>query len=296
MNEGVYYNLPAASYHAAPGVSQTMLKPMARSMAHFQAWLKEKREPSDAMKFGSLAHHRILEPGKPLPGIVVQPETYPAPEDHSAVKKKQVSPGDPLPWHNGAKYCRAWRAEQEGRGLIVQTASESESLDCVVNAVAKHPTAREALSGGDAEVSLFKEFTHGGRSVMRRCRIDFLNYGHRAMPDVKTCTDARPGPFAKHAFDMGYHIQGALYLDTWNELNPDKPMDFFCFIAVEKHAPYAISVFSAHRYSEFIAEGRKTYVRLLQLYMHCAEVGEWPGYSPDVQTLELPRWAKGEAA
>ena len=65
------------------------------------------------------AHAAILEPEAPLPRIVVPPDTYPAPHDCSAVKQKKAAPGDPLPWHWSATYCKRWYAEAVNEGLIV---------------------------------------------------------------------------------------------------------------------------------------------------------------------------------
>ena len=54
--------LPAQTYHAAPGVSQSILPAMAPPPAHLRAYLDEEFEQTTAMSLGTLAHTLILEP------------------------------------------------------------------------------------------------------------------------------------------------------------------------------------------------------------------------------------------
>lgn len=56
------HNLSNADYHAHPAVSSSQLKHMLRTPAHFKASLETSKEPSDAMKLGSLVHTLLLEP------------------------------------------------------------------------------------------------------------------------------------------------------------------------------------------------------------------------------------------
>ena len=63
--EGVFYDMPASRYHMAQGVSNSMLKHLARSPAHLQAYLDQPEEQTPAMLFGQIVHQLLLEPDKP---------------------------------------------------------------------------------------------------------------------------------------------------------------------------------------------------------------------------------------
>lgn len=315
MNEGIYLNMPAAEYHGSPGVSNTMLKHLRRSPAHLQEYLQEGIETTEEMMLGTLAHSRILEPDQPLPKIALIPETYPAPADCSAVKQKKCQPGDPLPWHGGANYCRLWKQNIEAAGGVVLTKERMAVLNGMVEALKGSPRACDALgqANGISEVSIFTRFCLGGE-VLRRMRLDFVHVGS-CLVDVKTCEDARLDRFRSHAYDMGYHRQAAYYLDgfndavrdevvmqklrasmteeTWIELKPIfQPKETFVFIAIERKPPHGICFFQVH--PNALEKGREEYVEGLRLYIECARQDTWPAYTDEIQLLDVPEWAKGK--
>ena len=70
----------------------------------------------------------------------------------------------------------------------------------------------------------------------------------------------------------------------------------FVFIAQEKTAPYLVNVLQADDY--FMQNGRKVRDSLLETYMKCKELDEWPGlmgFAEDktyIQSLSVPEWIK----
>ena len=269
--EGIVHGLDSGVYHAAKGVSNSMLKRLGRSPAHLKAYLEQREEQTPAMLFGQVVHQLLLEPEKPW---------------FWAVR--------PAGLDGRSKEGREWKARLGDKPVLEH--EQWLNVEGVVASVRSHPTARHALSAGRSEVSVFKRFTYG-RSVLRKARIDFANNGS-ALIDIKTTDDARPEAFARTIYNMRYHVQAAYYLDIWNDSLPlgETPKDSFVFIAVEKEPPYAVSVFDLAR--QAINAGRGEYIRLLQLYMECEAQGEWPAYNPDVQEINLPPYAlkKGELA
>ena len=141
--QGVFTGFSAETYHKAYGVSHSMLRHM-EPPARLPAYLTEPRVVTADMVLGTLTHHMILEPDKPMPKVVLQPDTYPAQPDSSAVKAKKAAVGDPLEWHNSAKYCKRWHAEAHASGLIVLTSDRMDSLRGMVKSVSLHPGARAA--------------------------------------------------------------------------------------------------------------------------------------------------------
>ncbi len=104
--------------------------------------------------------------------------------------------------------------------------------------------------------------------------------------DLKSCEDASPEGFAKAAYNYGYHIQAADYLEG-NRVQNDKIGDFY-IIAVEKVAPYKVVVYKLSH--EFIALGYEERDKLIDLYLECSKNNYWPGYSDEIMELSLPSW------
>lgn len=284
---GAFTGIPAEVYHAVPGVSHSMLCHMDPP-ARLPVYLTQPREETPEMILGTLGHAMILEPDKPLPRIVVQPETYPAQADSSAVKQKKASVGDPLPWHNGAHYCKRWHAEARESGLIVLTQDRMESLHGMVQSVSRHNGAAALLANCETEVSVFHPIVHNGitRCVMR-ARMDIVPSGN-ALADVKTCDDASPEEFARKLAD-GYATQASHYLDLWNEAEPNDRKDAFVFIAVERRPPYLVACYVVGERT--LSWARDINARRLRDYIECAESRNWRGFPGGYNPLDAPLWA-----
>ena len=269
---GIHADMAAADYHATEAASASQLRKLWQSTpAHLRAELDAKDKPTPAMQMGTLAHSIILEPDKPLPGIVIQPEEY--------------EPGKK--WTRAAKVCKDWHAEQERAGLLVLKADEYDAAFCMANSIAGHPIASALLAKGRSEVSIIAHDT--ANKVDVRARMDFLPDGLPAIVDVKSTLDASERAFARKAYEMGYHIQAAFYLDLWNSQMPTEPRTEFYFVTVENSAPFSVNVFQAA--PEFIARGREDYRHALATYARCLAEDHWPAYPAMIQTLNLPTWA-----
>ena len=271
MNYGIHTDVPAAEYHAHPAASASKLKKLWQSTpAHLKADT-EAFEPSAAMIMGTLAHSLILEPDEPLPQIAVKPAEY--------------EPGKK--WTRQAKVCKQWEDERKAKGIVVLSEAELEDVQGMAMAIAAHPLSSFILSDGKPEVSLCAHDSANGVDI--KSRLDFLPYAGDRIVDVKTTSDASERGFIKKAYDLGYHIQAALYLDLWNALMPTEPRTEFYFIAVENSKPYAVNVYKASQ--EFLAKGREDYKAALTLYAACVKNDSWPAYSQEVKELGLPKYA-----
>lgn len=288
--EGVFENLPDPDYRKASGISNSMLKAIALdgeepgSPAHFVQSFNDPDTDTDALFLGRCVHSKILTPNEPLPGFIQIPETYPAPADCSAVKQKKAMPGDPLPWHGAAKYCKQWLAAAAAVGQRALSESQIKTMEGVVCAIANDPTCQIIFKNGKSEVSLFKQYHRDNRMILRKARLDWVSPG-TALVDIKTCQDARACEFDSVLWKRRYYVQAAYYLDIWNKLNPDDIKTQFVFIAVEKAAPYAIQIFQLEECD--IENGRYEYRRNLALVMECMTTGVWPGYPDGVQKIKM---------
>ena len=112
------------------------------------------------------------------------------------------------------------------------------------------------------------------------------------MVDIKTCQDARPEAIRRDAYKFGWHLQAGWYLYGLSVATGVEHKLFY-FIAVEKDAPHAVTVYQAS--DEMIQEGMIQCQKALEIYFECLQKNEWPGYSQGVVSLELPGWVKHKA-
>lgn len=264
-------DLPAAEYRARNGVSQSTLKRFGRapSPAHFRA--EEPTEPTPAMQLGTVLHSLVLEPKTAASAFVVRPDTY------------RDAKGATKPWHSGADACKQWLKDNAGKPII--SGEELRAVQAMRDSVMSLPAARGLLHIGDAEVAFFSIDEATGLHI--KGRVDCIATdatGETWLLDIKTTRAgcAKPEEFAKVAYDMGYHVQAAFYLDLTGASR-------FLFAAVESEPPYAASLIELD--AAAIALGRDTYRRWLNAYAKCVSANVWPAYASGIQLTSLPKWA-----
>lgn len=283
---GYHPNLPAADYHRFRAASASALKVIhAGTPAHLKREWDEPQDPTPAMQWGTALHWAVLEPHAPSP-VAVTPETYTIPED-AKPKKDGPKPGDVLPWNPLAGPCKDWTALQRAAGKIIMRPEEFLALRKTALAVNQHPEAGPML-----RAARFREATivwEHPLQVPCKARLDAI--GGQAEPfivDLKTTTDASPAGFARKAWDLGYHLQAAWYVDALSEIRRcDHPV--FYFVAVEKDS----GLVSVHQATDdFIAAGREAYRRALDQFAEAWHSGVWPGYPDEIHALDVPALAR----
>lgn len=263
--EGVFYDLPAEVYHAAPGLSHSMTKHLDPP-ARLPVYMNEKREPSAEMILGTLVHAKILEPETELPQISVKPEGM----------KFSTNEG------------KAWKRDKEGAGKLILTQEQWDALGGCVKSVSEHETCRTLFSKGRSEVSLFARDEATG--VLLKARIDFAPVGN-CLADIKTVQDEKASEdgFSKVLYDQRYYTQASWYLRLWNQLCPNDYKSHFMFIPVEKTEPYLVGVHFVN--PESLELGRKQNEKDIKTYAECANQSYWPGYNPTPKPIGVPKWA-----
>jgi len=269
----IYAGIPAERYHALPHVSASLLRKYhtivevgGQTPRHVQIALREPFVPTWQSIVGTLVHQSILEPENPLPQIAIQPEEY--------------EPGKK--WTNSAKVCKAWKAEQEASGKIVLKQSEVEVLQGITAEIGEKYGAIFA----DCETEQTLIYDHAHHGIILKARID-CNAPGPALYDIKTCRDASDREFEKQAYESGYHMQAALYLDLWNALDgATNPKTEFVFVAVENSAPFGSRLRKCS--DAFIERGRSDNGRWMRLHKQYVNDNHWPGYED--KTLDVPAW------
>jgi len=275
-------NMSEADYFADPALSQTAIKIIRdQSPAHFRAYREgeSEDEESEALMLGSAFDLQTTDPARFAQVIAIRPAEF---KDYRT------------------KAAREWRTEQNKAGRIPLTIPQSVTLSKMLDSINRCPDARELMSAGENQVSLFAPLCSDPGFVADdftpcKGRVDrvpakFLPRFGKGLADIKTAKSAHPVEWGKSAFDHGYHIQSAWYLDLWNEIHPEDKRQKFFFLVVEKTAPYPAVVYEMP--SALIQLGRDEYAQALRTYNQCVVSGVWPDYgSKGVIEVEFPAWA-----
>ena len=247
-----------ADYHADPAISASHLKAITQQSPYhyWSRFLDPKRpamEPTAAMRLGSLAHCAVLEP------------------DELSKRYSTCLP-------RNTKAGKEQAAELAAAGI--EAVSEAEMVLAVNMSVAvqSHPYAGALLSHGKAEQSFWADDLATGLRI--KARPDW--HDGSTIVDLKTCSDASPGGFARACAAFCYHVQAAHYLNVTFA-------DRFLFLAVEKTYPYAVGVYELD--AAAMAAGKEQCRIGLQTISNCQAINEWPGYTTTCDTISMPYWA-----
>lgn len=228
-----------------------------------------KREPTDAMEFGSLIH-RVLCDGKPLDDCV----TFP--------------PADVLA-KNGARSTNAyreWAADVESKGRVIVNDKEYAKAREIVAAVAACPIASH-LAQATHQEQAFRWEMHDN---LWRAKLDVITPWFVA--DFKTTTKPmNVRTYERLVYDARYHWQAAIYAKAIDSAGLD-PRPFY-FVLLEKAEPYRVQVVEIDGYGMAIAReelfGEGGVIEQLDDYM---DSNDWRAVErKGVLTIRLPEYA-----
>lgn len=266
-----WYNLDGSTYHQGPGLSKSMMGPLAQSPAHLEAYLATPRTETAAMTFGDAFHARVLEPSRFVTEFAFMPALL----------------------DGRSKEGKAWKAENAGKKIL--KGEDQQTLEKMRAAVMAHPFARVLVEGQQrAAVEVSGYFREPVTGILGKIRPDIVStILDMTLVDLKTCRDASAAGFQKDAYNLGYPRQGAWYLYGASQIEGAE-VRHFAFIAIEKEPPYAVNVWRAG--ADFLQVGQIEVIKLARIYADCQAKGEWtltePGYSPEIRDLDLPGWVK----
>lgn len=287
----LYKDLPDGLYHRGPGISKSGLDLIHRSPAHFK-FLKANPPPET----------RALHIGKAFHCLLLEPEKF----------KRDYIKSPYLEFRT--REAKEWKERQEAAGkFVIRTnsgdndiwnASEWDELNRMLESVMNHPIASTLFSEGVYEVSGYwvdKEKTYDVIETAKgpvnfsdvdptfrlcKLRMDWYNYAHNIIVDLKTTEDASYSAFARSMIEYRYPVQDAFYRNGMLQLG--KPVDEFVFVAVEKNPPYAVACYTLDAKAKQL--GKNMYRRDLEKYHACRIGEEWPSYEP-MRDMELPNYA-----
>ena len=292
---------PDYIYRKNDGVSQSELKEMLRSAAHWAARYGPDAQPtfpSAAMIMGTALHAKVLEPetfDKNFVDRGSKPKELTITELKAALEDQQIE---------FKKTAKKPELEAllypDGKPVDKRTSLSSEDFGMVCNmadALRTHDVAGRWFDPGRKnyrkanEVSLYVQEFEGSAVKGRLDRLEKTSDGRFLILDLKTTDDASPEVFQKKAFNLGYHIQAAFYSDLVARVfDVDPEQVDFIFCAIERRAPQGIKLYNAS--TQMLDYGRKQYRRALSDLSYCKSQQVFAGYSSEIQTLTLPGWVK----
>lgn len=260
MQNAKLQKITNSQYHELAAVSSSgLVRLISKTPAHYRAYLKEKREPTPAMEFGTAFHSAALEPELFTNEYIVKP--------------------DGLSF--ATKEGKEWKLLNAQKKII--SIEDHKKILGMIDSLMKLPIS-EAIANGECESSyLWKDEKTG---ILCKCRPDCI-YDDLVI-DIKTTEDASLKGFQQSIAKYYYYIQAAFYLEGLANCLENPPRRFI-HIAVEKTAPYGIGVFELD--FDALQRGKKEIRGALELLTTCEQTNIWPCYSEKIQTIALPYWA-----
>lgn len=279
---GIHLNLTNEEYHSGPGISKSGLWTIyTKTPAHYR--FEEREEKSRAaLDLGTATHIALLEP------------------DHFEARVMQ-GPADRRgnQWKDTAAYCAS-------QNLTALTGPDYAKCLRIRDAGERCDVLRQVRQGAIIEASGYA--TCPATGVLMRCRPDAYNPALGMILDLKTARGGGGREFQRATAEYGYHMQEAFYTDVWN-MALDIPagpypwemkrhdVSSFVFVVIESAAPFLVSTYELK--PSAVEEGRKAYQHALAKYATCLErerlgmplTHAWPGYPPEPEPLDIPRWA-----
>ena len=251
-------NLDATEYHQRPEISNSMLKWIAKSPAHFHHHLGAHVAPTKAMEIGTVYHTLLLEPQLIDSMVVVNDDS-----------------------RNSTKF-KEFKAANTDKVILKEV--EYTQLRDMAKSLLRTDWGKTLFTGeAKRELSLFWQDEDTGTAC--RCRIDLIKMGNKpVLVDLKTTCDASEEGFWKSIRNYDYHVQAAFYFDAYKAVFGVEPHSFV-FAMTEKTAPYVTAFYIVG--NPIIEAGRAIYKKRLGIVKQCHESGVWQGYA-DTPTEPTP--------
>ena len=260
-------------------------------------WIRAKeKQNSQFMTHGDVLDALIMPVVTFDSKFAIQPEEY---HDEKTGKYK--------PWTDRSNTCKAWNADQKGKGRIVIDKNGTDKKPGLVEAqeakarILGDELLRSFIQSSDFQVHVTGEWHDSatGLVIPCQCLIDLMpkadSEWRRCLGDLKTARSAYPPFWRKDSSERGYHIQAAwnlaMFCAATGELR-----DTFCWLISENTHPWEVG----HESASFgddgddqipldqitkLDLGRRTFEAWMAQYAACLASGKWPGYDDKPEAM-----------
>ncbi len=268
---GIFNDIPSSVYHhpECPGASNSFLKEFGKSPAHGLLYLTNKeRKSTPAQILGIATHMAVYEPEAFKGYYTAIPE--------GCTKSSTVG--------------KNWYAEMEARGVKnFMKAEDFKTVELIEQALRQHSHAAPLLFQNQGQVEHCVFWYDKDTGIFCKARPDQIRPDHIGV-DLKTTVSADEEgyfDFPMTAYNNGYHIQGAYYMDGIAAAT-GVYLERFCLVAVEKKPPFGIRIYVLGK--DEIELGRQTYKRNLRRLLKTTQTNDWSCYPPEPTELKFPAW------
>lgn len=266
--------IKTSDYHIdKTAVNSSSLKMMLKSpLAFHNSFYGESKEPTEAMKFGTIAHLAILQGDEFLSRYIVMPEF-----------ESKTADGKPSDSKNTKYYkeqVEAWRLGLKPDSVIV-TQKELDKLLGMVNSIKKHKLAMRLLSNGKAEIAGY--WVDPVTGLKCRMQDDFLSFNLGALVDLKTTTDCEWNEFRKSVERLNYPFQIGMYAEGIKQITGSYPKKCF-WVAIENEAPYDVAIYEVDEV--YMQIGLLQFRDAMNKLKVCVDSGRFEGLQAD-GTIEI---------
>lgn len=272
MKNGIVIESNAEYHGDLSAISKSRLCKMSVCPKYFK-WCEETpEEKSKDLIFGSAFHKWVLERETFFDEFAVVP-----------VCDRRTKEGKAI--------YDAFVFESEGKEVI--TAEEFETIKGMCEAVEENKYAR-ALTKGEKERSMYflDDLTQIACKIRPDCYKE-LSSGKIIITDLKSCKSATPEDFMRDVVKYSYDLQAYMYrLGVALTLGKKIEDISFCFVCVEKKAPYLTAVYEVT--SPVFERGEMQFRKYMGQLKYCRETDNWYGYNGhthEPMPLGLPEWA-----
>lgn len=257
-------NMPAEEYFSVDAASNSGLKLIRRSPAHFKQGGKGS---TPNMERGSARHMCILEPEK-------------------FGKYYHIAECD-----NRTRSEFKGLAKDVGADRVLPRGELASILESREGAMRNSRFRKMVESPGRTELSVFTTDPVTGLAL--KCRFDWKGDSFAAM-DLKSTTDAREDAFSKVITALEYDSAVAFYAFVW-EIETGEKIDcsrHFPLAALENDAPNCLIM---HDLDEIaLMRGRKLFREALNTMAECLNTGVWGGYQEESVINSITSWEQNK--
>jgi hypothetical protein len=252
-------------YYSYKALSNSGIKRILRSPAHFKHWLSAERKMSKSLILGELVHYFLLRPDLVADEVAV----------FEKGKTLDSKLGNKFILNNPDKFC-CTRDQYEYAEHVSKTILQDRRVSRLIglpNAKREHPII-QTING-----------------VPGKALYDLLS--PEIILDVKTHSDEggyfnNAESFDANFFKYGYDIQAAWYqrmAEIWDGMRRD-----VLFLVVEMEEPFAYTIRQVEQ--DDMDSAWTDCERAIEIYKECLATDVWPGYPFEIRTIKKPKWRK----